>query len=565
MRIMSHRFKRYHAYSGGYRPRRHKGRLRIGRLILLLFIFAAIILAIIFGILFLVKAGPFVRDDISPSFPAANFEAEYDAPMQTADPAAVPAAADTTQPASFGLSSEVEQNGSITSDFTRPKAISFPVPDSYATVEGITTANGNNYRNRRSFGGFKAGESKLEKLWQPKSASASPAAVQPLAVNWDTDMRQMMNLYPEKAAKEGLVEVLSCGSDGILSFTDLTDGSATRSSIPLGFTPGGAFSLDPRGYPLLYIGGNAENACMNVYSLITGELLYKYGGEKDSFSLLDSKQGFSCSPLVSGDTDTLIWPGENGILYTVNLNSDFDRAAGAVSISPDTPVKYRYTATGAGSVDGASPVSFSITGLAAWRNYAFITDTGGYVQCIDLNTMKPVYIQRLGAGIVSSPLVGEETDGIYLYLGSKPANGNASVYKLKGLSGEIIWQRDCSCGVEGGFLSTPVSGRGNLDGMIFCMAAQADGGNAVLLALSSSTGEIKWEQKTGHPSAFPPVAAYTSGGTGYLLEAGGGEASLLAGHSGEILDTLDALNGTDYPAIVCNTIAVLHGAGVQIK
>lgn len=561
MRIMSHHFKRHHAYSKGYRPRRHRGRLRIGRLILLILVFAAIISAIVFGILFLIKAGPFVRDDASSSVPAVNSAAEYDAPMQTADSSAVPAAVDATQPAAFGLTSEIEQDGNIVTTFTRLKEIFFPAPNSYANVRGITTADGNDYRDSRSFGGFEAGGGHLETLWRQERPSS--AAVQPIAVSWDADMRQMMNLYPDKASREDLVEILSCGADGTLSFTDLADGSATRDPISLGFTPGGALSLDPRGYPLLYIGGNAENACMNIYSLITGELLYKYGGEKDSFALLDSERGFSCSPLVSGDTDTLIWPGGNGILYTMNLNSDFDRAAGTVSLNPDTPVKYRYTATG--GADSASPASFSITGLSAWRNYAFITDTGGYIQCIDINTMQPVYVQKLGAGIVSSPLIEEAADGIYLYSGSKSANGNASVYKLKGLSGEIIWQRDLACGAEGGFLSTPVSGRGDLDGMIFCMAAQADGDNAVLLALTSDTGEIKWEQKTGRPSVFSPAAAYTSSGTGYLLEAGGGGAMLLAGNSGEVLGTLDALNGADCPAIVCNTVAVLNGTGVLIK
>ena len=404
---MSHHFKRYHTHSRGYRPRRHRGRLRVGRLILLVLIFAAIIFGIVLGVMFLTKTGFFAEKDASASVPA-EIPAGYEAPVQTAEAEALPAAVDATQPAAFGLASEIEQDGTAATGFARAKTIAFPIASDYTPLSGVVTANGNNYRNTRSYGGFSAGSSTLEKAW-PLEGGLSASAAQPLAVSWDDDMRQMMNLYPEKSAKEGLVEVLIPGSGGTLSFVDLADGSATRDPIVLGFTPGSAMSLDPRGYPLLYIGGNAENACMNIYSLISGELLYKYGGEKDSFSLLDSQEGFSCAPLVAADADVLVWAGENGLLYTMNLNSDFDRAAGTVSVSPDTPVKYRYTATG--GADGASSASFGITGLAAWRSYAFITDDGGYIQCIDLNTMTPVYVQKTKGGIVSSTLIEEAADG----------------------------------------------------------------------------------------------------------------------------------------------------------
>lgn len=560
---MSHHFKRYHTHSRGYRPRRHRGRLRVGRLILLVLIFAAIIFGIVLGVMFLTKTGFFAEKDASASVPA-EIPAGYEAPVQTAEAEALPAAVDATQPAAFGLAFEIEQDGTAATGFARAKTIAFPIASDYMPLSGVVTANGNNYRNTRSYGGFSAGSSKLEKAW-PLEGGLSASAAQPLAVSWDDDMRQMMNLYPEKSAKEGLVEVLIPGSGGTLSFVDLADGSATRDPIVLGFTPGSAMSLDPRGYPLLYIGGNAENACMNIYSLISGELLYKYGGEKDSFSLLDSQEGFSCAPLVAADADVLVWAGENGLLYTMNLNSDFDRAAGTVSVSPDTPVKYRYTATG--GADGASSASFGITGLAAWRSYAFITDDGGYIQCIDLNTMTPVYVQKTKGGIVSSPLIEEAADGIYLYIGSRAADGSTAICKVKGLSGEIIWQRDFPCGTEGGVLSTPVLGNGSLGNMVFCTVAQGEGENAVVLALTTDTGEIKWQHGTGRPSPLAPTAGYSSDGTGFLLAAGGGNAALLDGGSGEVLASLDGLDGADSASapITWGNTVILGGAGIIVK
>ncbi|WP_172807839.1 outer membrane protein assembly factor BamB family protein [Christensenella intestinihominis] len=557
---MAHRFNRYHSY----RPRRrHRGRLRIGRLVLLILIFAAIIFAVVLGVMFLTKTGFFAGKDPSPSTPApAEITAGYEAPVQTAEESAAPAAVDTTQPAAFGLTSEIEQDGAAATDLSRTKTISFPVAGEYTPLAGIVTADGNHYRNTRSFGRFSAADHKLEKAW-PREGGAPALAAQPLAVKWDDDMRQMMNLYPEKAAKAGLTEVLLPGTDGTLSFADLADGSATRDPISLGFTPGGALSLDPRGYPLVYIGGNAENACMGVYSLLTGELLYQYGGGKDSFSLLDGTGGFSCAPLVAADADALIWVGENGILYTMDLNSDFDRAAGTVSISPDEPVKYRYSVTG--GAEGAAPASFAVTGLAAWRNYAFITDSGGYVQCVDFNTMKPVYIQKTGGGIASSPLVEEAADGIYLYIGCKAADGNASVYKIKGLSGEIIWQRDFPCGADGGIFSTPAPGKGSLGGMVFCTVAQGSGEHALVAALAADTGEIKWQQDMDFASAFTPAAAYSADGTGCLLAAGDGNAALLDGGSGEALGSLGGLDGTDSAPVILGNTAISGGMGITIK
>jgi len=41
------------------------------------------------------------------------------------------------------------------------------------------------------------------------------------------------------------------------------------------------------------------------------------------------------------ETDTLFLCGENGLLYSIKLNTDYDPAQPAISIKPDI-VKYRY-------------------------------------------------------------------------------------------------------------------------------------------------------------------------------------------------------------------------------
>ena len=130
---MSHHFKRYHTHSRGYRPRRHRGRLRVGRLILLVLIFAAIIFGIVLGVMFLTKTGFFAEKDASASVPA-EIPAGYEAPVQTAEAEALPAAVDATQPAAFGLAFEIEQDGTAATGFARAKTIAFPIASDYTPL-----------------------------------------------------------------------------------------------------------------------------------------------------------------------------------------------------------------------------------------------------------------------------------------------------------------------------------------------------------------------------------------------------------------------------------------------
>lgn len=550
-----HRKRSYHrSYSGGgYRPRRHRGRLRVGRLLLLILIFAAVIAGIVFGIMFLTKTGVFSTEDVARSADGSQSVSSFEPAYASAPADAAPAAADSTQPTAFGLSFEIEQDGNTVSSAVRAKDILFPSANDYSLLSGIALANGNNYRSAKSFGALSERAGSLETAWHEKTTSSS---LQPLIVEWEADLRQMMELYPEKQNKDGLVEVLSLQDDGTLAFQDLSDGSPTRDALSLG--SGSSFALDPRGYPLLYAGGGTEDPSIRIYSLLSGELLYRYDSQTDTFSPADTEKGFSCSPLVSADADTLVWAGNNGVLYTFVLNSDFDRAAGTVSVNPDSPVKYRYSIS-----SGAENESYSITGLCAWRGYAFVTDSGGYLQCIDLNTMNPVYIQYLNGACAAAPLLEEEADGIYLYIGTSASNAAASLYKIKGLSGEIIWQREFSCGEAGGVLSTPVPGYGSLDGAELCTVSHADGSYSAVYSLADDTGEIKWEYQTGLAASDSPVPIYTPDGAAAVFLSAEGRAVLLD-NSGTLLDSLDVPESTGAPAAVFGSTAVFGGTGILL-
>jgi hypothetical protein len=130
----------------------------------------------------------------------------------------------------------------------------------------------------------------------------------------------------------------------------------------------GAGALDPRGYPLLYVGAGDDSPTAGslsarafIFSLVDGSKLYEFGSgdkfAKRAFYTFDS------SPLVHGETDTLIYPGENGVIYFIRLNTEYDVQAGTISIKPET-IKWRY--------QGKRSATIGVNGKKAFWDAAFV-------------------------------------------------------------------------------------------------------------------------------------------------------------------------------------------------
>ena len=129
-----------------------------------------------------------------------------------------------------------------------------------------------------------------------------------------------MAMYDWAKEQETLVEVIYATQDGRIYFYELETGKPTRDPIDCGFTFKGAGALDPRGIPLMYVGGGDRNPSyasprVFVISLVTNEILYEFGHD-DPFAMR-SWCAFDSSALVDAETDTLIYPGENGVCYFV--------------------------------------------------------------------------------------------------------------------------------------------------------------------------------------------------------------------------------------------------------
>lgn len=475
-----------------------------------------------------------------------------------------PSATAGTVPSNWGIDWQVFENGTKVSGYNRADKISFGTPENYFALPGIATFRGNNYRNAPTYGTAAVEAEELVPTWYSQTSTLSGSSWsgsgwtgQPLIVKWDEGTRSIMNLLPEKKSKADLVEVIYATLDGHIYFLDLEDGSYTRDPIDVGMCFKGAGALDPRGYPLMYVGSGDETSSgkrprMYIISLIDGSILYEYGHDEDLSLRTDNDNwcAFDSSPLVHAATDTLIWPGESGILYTMKLNTSYDKAGGTVSIKPDNMVVTRYDTDRSGS--DKYWYGYEASAVIV-ENYLYTSENGGMFFCIDLNTMELVWAQDTVDDSNCTPVFERISDTeAYIYTApslhwtrSDNMDGIINLYKLDALTGEIVWESPYYVhtidGVSGGVQSTPLLGKPGtaLEGLIiFSIARTPDTYTGLLVALDTKTGEKVWTLDMDLYPWSSPVPVYEADGNAYVIICDSGGYMRLVSAEGEQLYTI---------------------------
>ena len=322
---------------------------------------------------------------------------------------------------------------------------------------------------------------------------------------------------------------------------------------------------------------------MYVVSLIDGSILYK-DYSYDSYDLR-GWTAFDSSPLVDAETDTLIWPCENGLLYTIKLNTQYDPEAGTISVDPDNAVKTRYT--NKNSTWRYLGYESSVSVVDHWM---YLSENGGMFYCIDINTMELVWAQDTKDDSNSSPVFEWDDEGNgYIYTapslhwtaswGETTGKGTISIYKLDAATGEIIWEVPFDCytvkDLSGGVQSTPLLGREGteIEGMIIYSIARCPNAfdDGRLVALDTETGEILWEADTGNYCWSSPTAFYTEDGRAYIFVADvDGDAKLYDGATGERLCTISLGSTCEASPVVFNDMLIIgtragHVFGIKIS
>ncbi len=519
-------------------------------------------------------------------------------PEPTPEPIRDPEAVLGTTAADFGLETQMQLDGAAIDSYTAVADLDFGETGDYTELEGVITFRGNNFRNDPTYG--TAGdvtEKKLELVWTkeiPGSISkADPNdgswfgcgwTGQPLIARWPESTRSIMNIYPDKQSKDGLVEIIYATENGYIYFFDLDDGSTTRDKINGKWTFKGSGSLDPRGYPLLYVGagddgpnGSAQNM---IISLIDGTKLYSYGAD-DEYSLRKFK-AFDPGTLVHADSDTVTYASESGIIYQFQLNTVYDEAAGTISVNPTRILKWRYTTARSrtGLDNNTYWLGFESSPIM-WRNYMYVTDNCGDMFCIDINTMEVVWMQDVLDDTNCTPVfeIDETTRTPYIYIGTSLhwlADSNNTGYipfwKINALTGEVVWEADgirCSraSNVSGGIQDTAALGQNNLSDMVYVNYAKTvdTATRGILVAYNKADGSIAWKYDLGAYSWSSPLIMYDDNGDGYVITFdSAGMMYLFDGRTGALLDQLELEGNFEASPAAFDDMIVIGSRGSKV-
>ncbi len=470
--------------------------------------------------------------------------------------------AENARPANYGFTYEIRKNNRDDSYSSNPNenTFSFGRGSDYTGVKGITTFAGNNYRSGFSYGTARVTMQTMEQVWSFAIGSANGFAGamwtgQPLIVTWEGQTLKTLGVRDEFKAKDSLNEVILCGADGNIYFYELETGNRTRETIALNAPLFGTPTLDPRGIPMLYIGQGtlsepnsnksaafAVNLCSNTYqTIVSGK---DYTARRNDWSAFDS------SPLII--EDTLIWPSENGVLYLIELHTSYDAETGSLSISPGDKVKYRYTGSDYSGITQAGKRAYGYeSSVAAFRNNLYLTDNGGFLQCVDLNTLKLQFVTDVGGDSDATPVLEENGDDgtVYVYTVSQTdqqdpslQNGYGYCYvrKIDARTGAIVWENRqfvqildpiTAKSMKGGGKATPHIGHGTIGDLLICsfygltvQVTDAEGNvdytfGGKIMAFDRKNGAVRWEiTQTGNADyVSSPLVVYNARGDAYLI------------------------------------------------
>ena len=539
--------------------------------------------------------------------PAATDTASASPDEFTEEPSAEPTEEPTPEPAAYneivphssaaasnyGFKTDLLVNGSTVKALPDGfDTIAFLHDSEYTAVDGVLSFRGSCFRNDPYFGTATVDAGKLQQVWQhdtysvPKGEGGNYSGVwtgtgwtgQALLVRWDSETRAVMNMYDSAKAKDGLIEVISATMDGNIYFYDLETGEPTRDKLTFGVPFKGSGTVDPRGWPILYVGQgdhykeSGKESKAYVISLIDGSVLATVGKKPDSFALR-SFHAYDSAAIVDGNTDTLFYPAENGILYRVKLNTNFDKAAGTLTMSPEEPVKLRYKSIR--SESGNYWLGYEASAVA-WRNYLYLCDNSGFMQCVDVNTMKTLWVQDTWDDTNATPCLEEDPANhtAYLYVGNTLDNkmdssgmGPVAFFKIDACTGEIIWQKEYRIStdkhVTGGFQGSAVLGRGELEGLVITTYSSVGNGyEGYVVAYDTKTGDEAWRFKVAGYTWCSPVAMYDANGKAYIIVCNClGDVYVLDGH-GQQLDKINLDSNIEASPVAFDNYIVI---GTRVK
>ncbi|MBR1586086.1 MAG: PQQ-binding-like beta-propeller repeat protein, partial [Clostridia bacterium] len=505
-------------------------------------------------------------------------------PVPTKEPTPAPTAAPTASPlpkleASAGSGSikttdtVYNEKGKAQKTYTRAKSYTAPNPDQYSRHDiGVFTFRGDNFRRNAAFGTADIQLESMSVLWKSEIGSLRTAdngtlygvgwTGQPAIVKWTKEVREMMNLYEEKKNTTALREVIFGAQDGKIYFLDIKDGTPTRDPITVGFPLKGSVSIDAMGRPLLSVGQGISKLAnktgdigMHVYYLTDGSKAFLINGRKSNSQPQYSTNGaFDGTSLFLFDDDAMIVAGENGLLYTIDMNTEFSFPT-AENPDAENVMKVTRSTTflrtkAAASKDTLVNVEASV---AMYDKYVYMADTYGTVRCVDTDTMQTVWAIDAGDNTDIIALDMEGSSGVSLYTGNtcysrlnsgKKGAKDVTIRKLNALNGEEIWHYDIACTYDkdqlAGCKASPVVGQNGISDLVVYTVNKVAGGGSRIIAFDKASGSVVWQYSLTDEAISSPVAVYNDEGDAWIIQGDeGGMLTMLNARTGQPCATLD--------------------------
>ena len=562
-------------------------------------------------------------------------------PTATPEPTPTPAlTAEADEKAAPGLiATTVVYNGSKkVKEYNRAakEVIRMPSGWNYSrrTSYGVLTFRGNAFRTNAAVGTVESADS-LQQIWEVKTGSVRGSSQtyygtewtgQPAIVKWTREVREGSNIDEGKRGTENLTEVIAAGADGNIRFLDLQDGSMTRNSIKLGYPMRGTPSVHPGGFPYMNVGQYARK--MKVKTGKIGLRQYNLYTQKE-LTLVDGLDGtmhrayndagsFETSALIDRTSDCVVTAGTNGMLYLINLNSEFDYLTRTFKSRPDTIVMISKTK---GQKNARTAIESSI---AMYDRYVYYADMDGILRCVDTDRLAPVWAVNTGDAVMAAVALeltdtakedqedqpgnvqpepaadepqdlpddetvstdeGQETPDtrrLDLYTANMLVNrkkGSAQIRRHDALSGKEIWcteigvAKDSKGKTDSGCKASPVIGENRLSGLVyFTVTGLNDDGRsklnvhgdtkAALVALDKETGKIAWAYGLSDRSVSSPIAVYDGEGNGRIIQcAWDGSITMVDGLTGELVHRITVEGNIEASPAAYKDIVVVGTTG----
>ncbi len=522
---------------------------------------------------------------------------EEPTPRPTAPATALPTASPLPRLEAYDGAGSLKSTENVVKDKSvkRESGYIAPHPDNYMHYPlGVATFRGDNFRRNAAFGTADIQTGTMSVKWQSPIGSLRTDDYgtlygvgwtgQPAIIRWTQQVREGMSLYEDKVNVVRLTEVIFAAQDGKIYFLDLSDGSPTRDPINVGFPLKGSVSIDRMDRPLLAVGqgisklanGKTGSIGLRLFNLVNNKEIYLLNGRKhDNQTQYTSNGAFDGTALflydmhLMGNTDALVVAGENGLLYAVDLNGEFnyptlDNPDAKLSIDIKPAITYLRTKASA-EKDAQVGVESSI---AMYDKYIYMADTYGVIRCVDSDTLKSVWAIDAGDNTDAALALDMDSEtSVSLYTGNTCYNRLGSknpvtIRRINALTGEEIWKYEIKCTFDknqmSGCKASPVIGQNAISNLVIFTVNMVDGGGSKIIALDKQTGSVVWEHALASEAISSPVAVYNDRGEAWIVQGDeGGNLTMLYGRTGEVRSTLNLGGAIEGSPAVYNDMLVV--------